>query len=344
MDIKAGIQTAIVLVILGALLSVWAGIQSIRSGRKLAYFRLRQKRIETGWRLFFFAALLAGLASLVGSFGEPVAYQFYPPSPTPSLTPTITMTPTITLTPTISMTPTITNTPSISDTPTNTSTPFLPQEIQSKITSLVTPNPDAIFSPLTFARGFDPTTYQPVEPGPIFQNPIKRLVAIYSYDKMLVGAQWTAVWYRDGTIVHYETKPWDGTTGGNGFADWAPDPSAWLPGNYQVQIFVGLDWKVVGRFTVQGKAPTPQPSARPSATITLTGTRLPSPTPGMTATPFPTLTPVPSNTKPPTSTPKPSPTRAPSDTPWPSSTPTPTRTPTPSYTPRPTDTPWPTPK
>src|SRR5258706_3461029 len=129
-DIKAGIKTAVVMVILGALFSIWAGIQSIRSGRKLDYFRLRQKRIALGWRLFVLAVFLAGAAFWLENYGEPVAYQYYPPSPMPSLSPTITLTPTITPTPTITLTPTISNTPSVSDTPTITPTPFLPLEIQ----------------------------------------------------------------------------------------------------------------------------------------------------------------------------------------------------------------------
>ncbi|MEI7849226.1 MAG: hypothetical protein WCK35_25740 [Chloroflexota bacterium] len=45
MDIKAGINTAIMLAGLGLILSFWIGVHSLRSGRKLLYFRLRQKRI-----------------------------------------------------------------------------------------------------------------------------------------------------------------------------------------------------------------------------------------------------------------------------------------------------------
>jgi hypothetical protein len=209
--------------------------------------------------------------------------------------------------------------------------------------SVITPNPGAIFSPLVFARGIDLKSYEPVDSGTVFENPIERIVAIYTYDQMIPGAQWTALWYRDGTLLHYETAPWDGTTGGYGFTEWAPDPSEWLAGEYQVQIFVGTEWKVAGRFIVEGEAPKPKPSPRPSATITYTSTRKPPPTVALTSTPFPTLTPVPSNTRPPTSTRKPSATPAPTDTPWPSPTPKFTRTRTPSRTPRPTDTAWPAP-
>src|SRR5258707_235135 len=170
MHLKAGSQAAVVMVILGALFSIWAGIQSIRSGRKLDYFRLRQKRIALGWRLFVLAVFLAGAAFWLENYGEPVAYQYYPPSPMPSLSPTITLTPTITPTPTITLTPTISNPPSVSDTPTITPTPFLPLVIQPVISSVVTPNPDAIFSPLVFARSLDLNTYEPVDAGTVFEN------------------------------------------------------------------------------------------------------------------------------------------------------------------------------
>lgn len=96
------------------------------------------------------------------------------------------------------------------------------------------------------------------------------MCAVFSYANMTPGAQWTALWYRDGKLVHYETIPWDGETGGYGFADWEAPPSEWLPGDYEVQIFVGLEHKVVGRFAVQGDAPTPISTLSPTPTLTHT--------------------------------------------------------------------------
>ena len=68
------------------------------------------------------------------------------------------------------------------------------------------------------------------------------------------------LWYREGDLVHYETIPWDGEVGGYGFTEWEAPPEEWLPGTYEVQIFVGLDWKVVGQFILQGDSPTPIPT------------------------------------------------------------------------------------
>jgi hypothetical protein len=187
---------------------------------------------------------------------------------------------------------------------------------------VVTPNPDAIFSQLVFSRAID-ANYQPVGSATVFVNPIKNIIATFSYDKMTDGTQWTALWYREGELVHFESLVWDGGTGGYGFTEWEPDPGEWLAGEYEVQVFVGMDWKVVGRFTVQGDPPTKRPTQAPSVTATVSAT----PSPSRTQTP--SRTPVPSNTRKPTNTPRPS------DTPWPSATPSNTPSPRPSRTPAP---------
>ena len=114
-----------------------------------------------------------------------------------------------------------------------------------------------MFSSLTFTDGLD-ALYRPLKEGTIFQNPVSHMYAVFSYDGMVRGSQWTALWYRNGELVHYETLPWDGDTGGLGYTDWQPPPEEWLPGLYEVQIFTGLTWKVSGTFTVEGDAPTPR--------------------------------------------------------------------------------------
>jgi type VI secretion system secreted protein VgrG len=110
------------------------------------------------------------------------------------------------------------------------------------------------------------------------------MCAVFTYDQMVPGSQWTALWYRDGQLVHFETIPWDGTTGGYGFAEWEAPEEEWLPGTYQVQIFAGLEWKVVDQFVLQGDAPT----KIPTATLTTTQTPSRTPTSTVTQTPHPT--------------------------------------------------------
>jgi type VI secretion system secreted protein VgrG len=150
----------------------------------------------------------------------------------------------------------------------------------------VTPSGDAVFSPLTFATGYD-AAYNPLGASEQFTNPVGHLYALFSYDQMINGVQWTALWYRDGELVYFETLEWDGGTGGYGFSDWNPEPEEWLPGFYQVVIFVGLDAKISGDFEVVGLP----------ATVT--------PTPTITHTPTITLTTTPTHTRWPTNTPAP---------------------------------------
>jgi len=157
----------------------------------------------------------------------------------------------------------------VSDTPTLTPTPYIPIAVEAQFTSVVTPNPEAIFSPIQFSQRY--VNFEVVNPATEFQNPVGHLYGAFTYDNMIPGVQWTALWYRDGTLVHFETIPWDGATGGAGYTDWNPPAEEWLPGDYLVQIFVGLEWKVTGEFKVVGAPPpptitlTPIPSRTPTA-------------------------------------------------------------------------------
>lgn len=277
MDIRAGIIATVVMAVIGALWIFRSGIRALQSARKLTFYRIKRQRVRGGWFTLFTALLLLSFAVWLSIFGEPIAYRYFPPSPTSTLTPTLTTVPTITLSPTITSTPTLTFTPAVTDTPPFTPTPFIPLAIEALFESVVTPNPNAVFSPLQFTR--DCSNFLDFEAAAVFQNPIRYLCAVFTYAEMTPGSQWTALWYRDGELVHYETIPWDGETGGYGFTEWEAPPEEWLPGTYEVQIFVGLEWKVVGQFIVQGDAPTRVPTSSPTI----------SPSPAATHTPSPTL-------------------------------------------------------
>ena len=306
-----------------------------------------------GWQFLFTAIGLGLLALFLNSYAEPIIYRYYTPSVTPTVTPTFTSTPTITLSPTITLTPTITPTPAESYTPTNTSTPHVPASVQLRFVSSITPNPKAVFSPLVFSQAID-DNYQPINPDTVLRNPVRRLFAAFSYDNMNIGAQWSVLWWRGNDLVYFETKAWDDSTGGFYYAVWNPkDPAAWLPGQYEVQIFVDKEWKQSGTFTIEGIPPTAVRTKisiqtnplTPSTTPTLrkiTRTPWPTGTPTLTRTPWPTATPAPSRTRRPTITPTPT---QPTSTPFPTvtrplatitRTPYPTKTPVPTRTPRPT--------
>jgi len=282
MDIRAGIIAAVVLSALGAILIFRSGIRALQSARKLTFYRIKRERVRGGWITLLIAVFLLSFGVWLSFFGEPMAYRYFPPSLTPSLTPTITLVPTITLSPTITLTPSLTDTPSITDTPTVTLTPFIPLAIEALFESVVTPNPNAVFSPLQFTLNC--ANFNEFTAATVFQNPITYMCAVFTYDQMTPQAQWTALWFRNGELVHYETIPWDGETGGFGFTEWEAPAEEWLPGTYEVQIFVGLEWKVVGQFILQGDSPTRIPTATPSRTLTPTA----SATPTSTITPRPT--------------------------------------------------------
>jgi hypothetical protein len=269
MDIHAGFIAASVLIIIASFFAIRAAIRVMQTARKLSFYSLRRMHNANAWRLFFFALLLIGCALWLPIYGEPMVYVYFPPSPTPSLTPTITPTPTITLTPSVTVPPTVTLTPSVSDTPTLTLTPFLPVAIESLFQGEVTPNPDAVFTSIQFSTKFDGTN--PINPKTVFDLPIKTMYGGFDYNNTIPGVQWTALWYHDGKLICYETKPWDGGTGGiGGFTECSDPVGGWTSGQYEVQIFMGYDWKVIGRFIVLGTPATPTPTNTPTATQVIT--------------------------------------------------------------------------
>ena len=183
----------------------------------------------------------------------------------------------MTVTPTVTLTPTVTETPTITPTTSITPTPFMPTEIYVQFTSVVTPNAAAVFSEPQIAKELNKDRTA-VNPSNTFANPVGHLYGAFSYDKMTDNAQWTAIWVRltDNTIVCYESKPWDGSTGGYGYTDCNPASDKWQPGDYMVEIFVGVEYKVGAVFTVTGIPPTPTITLTPTATITPTRTITPT--------------------------------------------------------------------
>ena len=307
LDIKSFITVLVGLLGLAAIFTFISGIGTIRQSQRLTYYRLRRSRLIFGWRMVFISLGVMGVAYVVSQYGEPAVYSFYAVSPTPSLVPTETLTPTITETPTITLTPSVTPTLSESYTPTPSPTPHVPLAVEAQFLASITPPAAAVFSPLIFARGID-KYYNPISPGTQFTNPVGHLHAIFNYDGMQDGAQWTALWFRDSDLVYYETKVWEGGTGGYGYTDWNPPPEDWLPGLYSVQIFVGLDFKIGGEFEVVGLpatatfTPTLTPTKTLTPTFTVTPTRTPTPTLTPTKTRWPTHTPTLTPTPRPTAT------------------------------------------
>ena len=286
MDIRSGAIALVILAAIFALVSARSGLRQLQSARKMTFYRLRRQREAGGWRLLGLSAFLLLFAVAVPMYGVPTVYRYFPPTPTITLTPTITPYRSITPSPTITFTPTITDTPPVTDTATITPTPSLPLAVVALFQSSITPNPQVVFSPLTFSTKVD-ASLQAVDPQTVFENPIKEIFATYSYNNMTPGAQWTAVWLREGQQVCLETHPFAGGTGGFDSASCSNPVGGWQPGRYEVQIFVGEEWTVVGAFLVQGNPPTLPPTVTPTFTRTATRTPLPTSTPVLTQTPPP---------------------------------------------------------
>lgn len=244
-DVSTTIKVIMVFMVITAFISLLMAIKSIKAGRKLLFYQKRQVLIYRGWRLVLFAFLIVGAGLVISRFGEPVVYRYFPPSPTITLTPTVTATPTITLTPSMTFTPTITLTLS------QTYTPSLPDFIQETVQTPIGPDVSAIFSPLSFSDTTDNGVV--TESLTEFSLPVSTLFGGFSYDRMVVGVQWTAVWLYGEEVICSETKAWDYAPGGYGYTDCTRPVEDWLPGKYEVQIFVGQTWKTSGTFLILGE-------------------------------------------------------------------------------------------
>lgn len=289
-DLQAGTIAIVLLLLLFAVLTVRAGLRTIQSARRMTFYHLRRQREAVGWRQLGLAVLLVLVALALPIYGLPIAYTYFPPSPTPSTTPSITPVPSITVSPTITLSPTITDTPVESPTPTASVTPNIPAPIQALFQSTVTPDPDVVFSPLEFSTVGG--SYPPTRPNTVFQNPVGHMYGIFTYDGMLPGVQWTALWMHEGELVSYESYPWNGGTGGAYFTEWNPAADAWKPGIYTVQLFVGEEFITSGRFLVEGSAPTASVAQTPTvaATPSATGLAIPTTAPTASLTPISTGT------------------------------------------------------
>ena len=247
LDIHAGIVVIVLLLILVAVLTFIRGYRSYREANSMQFFNKKRIRRQTAVLIILLSILILIFTFGVATMAEPLIYRVYIPSPTPTLTPTVTLTPTITLTPTLTPIPTATPVPLY------TPTPLLSIIISSQFTSDTTPNPDAVFSPLTFSKKIN-KNYQAVNPNDVFAAPIDTLYATFSYDSMTRNSQWTALWFREGELICMESIPWNGASGGYGYTECKLNADRWQPGNYSVQIFVGETWKQTGTFRVSGES------------------------------------------------------------------------------------------
>lgn len=235
-----------------------AAARSMQNARRYPAYAMQRRYKTAALRQFIAAGLLFLFALFIPAYGTPVVYFFSPPSPTPSPSPTAAPL-VVAIPPTETSLPAETTTPLPPGAPTATVTPFIPVAIEAMFKGLVTPNPEAVFTEIQFSTKFDGVN--PIDPQKSFRPPIQTIYGGFDYNNLIPETQWTALWYRDGNLVCYETKPWDGGTGGiGGYTECANPFGGWQPGNYEVQIFMGYELKKIGRFVV---LPNPTPTAKP---------------------------------------------------------------------------------
>ena len=73
LDIHAAVIMAVIVTILGALISVWRAVRSIRRSQNVVYYRMRSRLVSSGWWTIVLAAVLVLVAILIAIIAEPVA-------------------------------------------------------------------------------------------------------------------------------------------------------------------------------------------------------------------------------------------------------------------------------
>ena len=237
---------------------LWLGWRRLRGAQEVPFFGLRQQRIREGWRLILLGFALGFFGLVTRLFGSQAAAVIITPIPSDTPIPSETPTPTLTLTPSITPTASITSTASVTPTPSVTATPAIPDGLTVLFRETVTPRPEAVFSPIEMSRRLD-ILNRAIGPATEFENPIDILYGAFTYNFLDDGVRWTAIWYLNSQIVCSETKPWDGGTGGYGYTECRPE-NGWLPGEYEVQMFLGTNWIISSRFSIADVA---TPSATP---------------------------------------------------------------------------------
>ncbi len=176
-----------------------------------------------------------------------------PPSPTPTEPPPATFTsePSSTFTPTSpppTATPTETPVP-----PTDTPTPIPPTET-STLAALEIPTsaprtpapPVTKMGPIQFAEDITPDI-EPVNPNTVFLNGIAKVYAVYPFNGIQKGIDFTVVWYQNGVEIDRTKEEWPWGQRGRGYMFLVPRGK----GLYKLELYVNDTVVATGLFEVQ---------------------------------------------------------------------------------------------
>ena len=172
MDIRSTVLTLGILTAVGAVWLAVSAAKHYRRGKRIPFFFKRRKLMEQAASLVIGALLLAFFAFASFRWGEGLAYRYFPPTLTPSLTSTITLTPTIHAY------------TSITPTPTSPIPPVHHQYARNperggrkKFESIVTPDANSVFSADCVRRKSGMKTSNLSTPASTFENPLTTIMA-----------------------------------------------------------------------------------------------------------------------------------------------------------------------
>jgi hypothetical protein len=280
MAFLTGINLLSLLLAAAAFFFFIAGVRALRLGSKTIYFRHRRQRVLAGWWMTGASLLLMLITALTFRAWNPLFSTQASPTPVSSAT-------AVPATPSRTSSPEPTSTRTLTPTASSTPTPHLPLSLEIMVVSSVTPQATAIIRDIRFTERL--VGMLPVGNRAEWSNPLQRMYASFEYSHMTYGAQFTALWFRNGELIYFESGPWSSGGHGRGYSKWEPAPHEWHAGQYEVQFFVGTEWKATGYFSLSGEPLTPTFTPTPSMT------RTPSPT--LTPSPVPSETPIPTSTK-----------------------------------------------
>jgi len=139
----------------------------------------------------------------------------------------------------------------------------------------------AQIGPIDFARQVS-SRREAVSPTTVFSDTVSRVYAVFPYDGMRDGLQWTQVWYFNDVEFNRgeETWAWGSADRSYVFARLVG------AGNYRLELYVNDDLLASGNFTVQGPVAIGGPTtAQSSGTLESPGTPETSETPESQETP-----------------------------------------------------------
>ena len=112
------------------------------------------------------------------------------------------------------------------------------------------PIPDDVkFGPITFATDIN-DRFEPVNPTRVFSETVKRVYAVFPFQGMRRGLNWTQVWYFNGLVFLRDQSTWEWGTAATSYVYTKPRGA----GTYRLELYVNDTLVASGSFVVQGPA------------------------------------------------------------------------------------------